>query len=105
MPPVRILDRDEATGSVRVLDPSPTTLLSREEGTQLPADVWFDAVGDLDLNRTGYVDGDVRRLTAGTVREWMDDNFAGPVEAARITLDEESYRLPFSDFESETQPR
>ncbi|WP_122941054.1 hypothetical protein [Brachybacterium sp. EE-P12] len=105
MPPVRILDRDEATGSVRVLDPSPTTLLSREEGTQLPADVWFDAVGDLDLDRTGYVDGDVRRLTAGTVREWMDDNFAGPVEAARITLDDESYRLPFSDFESETQPR
>lgn len=85
---VKVLERDEATGSVRVNDPSPTTQLSREEGTQLPADVWFDASGDLDLDRTGYVDGDVRRLTAGTVREWMDDNIAGPVEAARIAPDD-----------------
>lgn len=79
-----VFERDEATGSVRVNDPSPMTQLSREEGTQLPADVWFDAEGGIDLDRTGYVDGDVRRLTAGTVREWVDDNVAGPVEAARI---------------------
>lgn len=82
--PVEFLVRDEVTGSVRVNDPSPTTQLSKEEGTQLPADVWFGAAGGLDLDRTGYVDGDVRHLHAGTVREWMDENAAGPVEAARI---------------------
>lgn len=88
--PVEVLERDEVTGSVRVNDPYPTTQLSLEESTQLPADVWFDGDGDLDLDRTGYVDGDVRHLRAGTVREWMDENAAGPVEAARF-IPEDAY--------------
>lgn len=86
--PSDVLERDDASGSVRVIDPSPSTQLSREEGTCLSADVWFDAAGGIDLDRTGYVDGDVRRLSAGTVRDWMDDRAAGPVEAARIAPEE-----------------
>ncbi|WP_181273579.1 hypothetical protein [Brevibacterium oceani] len=102
--PSDVLERDDASGSVRLNDPSPTTQLSREEGTRLPADVWFDAAGGIDLDRTGYVDGDVRHLHAGTVRDWMDDRTAGPVEAARIASDDAAIQAQV-EFEGQVSRR
>lgn len=93
-----VLDRAD-DGSVLVRDPRPETGLSRQEGTTLPSEVWFDPDGRVDLERTDYVDGEVRQLSTRSLHDLVERRALDPVQARPLVNEPEPGLEPsYSDL-------
>lgn len=100
-----VVERNDTTGDIRVRDTGASTALSRKAGTTLPEDVWFSPDGQLNTERSGYVEGDVREAQTYSLRNWLSGQGSAPVVAPRIDACDlqQSQRPQLTDEQIEQQ--